>query len=355
MSQIQAFFVPGRWVLPREFPPQAKIESIEMVWIIFLITAAAIVVAADQLAKYGDIIAIRTGMGRMFIGLLLLAGATSLPEVLTSISSLSQNSPDLAAGNLLGSNGFNMLLLAVVDMVNRNQRLLRKAVLRHALSGSLAVFLISSVIFFMLADIKIQIGWVGLDSLIIIAIYIVAVWLIQSNENHSHSTDEGMEIPEDTPTLKKGLIGFILAAGALMIVTPIMVRSANEIAEITGLGATFIGTTLVALVTSLPELVTTMAAIRIGAADMAIGNLFGSNMFNMFAIGLTDFFFTDGRFLASIDPSFLLVGTVGLILTGIGLIGNLAKLERRVWRFEIDSTLMIITYIGCLWLLYIRS
>lgn len=75
----------------------------------------------------------------MFIGVLLLAGATSLPEVLTSISSLNQNAPNLAAGNLLGSNTFNMLLLAVIDIVNRNQRLLRKAVLKHALTGSLAV------------------------------------------------------------------------------------------------------------------------------------------------------------------------------------------------------------------------
>lgn len=326
-----------------------------MVWIIFVLTAGAIVVAADQLAKSGDIIAIRTGLGRMLIGLLLLAGATSLPEVLTSISSLSQNSPDLAAGNLLGSNGFNMLLLAIVDIFNRNQRILRKAILRHALSGSLAVFLIGIVVFFMLADIPLQIGWVGMDSLLIITIYILGVWLIQSNANHHVTSDEEIEIPEDTPTLKRGIAGFLIAAVALVIVTPIMVRSANEIAEITGLGATFIGTTLVALVTSLPELVTTIAAIRIGAADMAIGNLFGSNMFNMFAVGLTDFFFTDGRFLAAIDPSFLLVGMVGLVLTGIGLIGNLAKLEKRVWHFEIDSTLMILTYIGCLWLLYLRS
>ena len=71
-----------------------------------------------------------------------------------------------------------------------------------------------------------------------------------------------------------------------MVITPIMVQSANEIAVLTELGTTFIGTTLVALTTSLPEAVTTFAAIKIGANDMAIGNLFGSNMFNMFVIGL---------------------------------------------------------------------
>ena len=134
-----------------------------------------------------------------------------------------------------------------------------------------------------------------------------------------------------------------------------MVESANEIAVLTGLGTTFIGTTLVALVTSLPELVTTLAAVKIGATDMAIGNLFGSNMFNMFAVGLTDVFFTQGRFLAAIDPSFLLVAMLGLLMTGIGVVGNLAKLEKKLWVIELDALALILLYFGGMYLLYIRG
>jgi len=326
-----------------------------MAWIKFVITAALIVLTAIQLAKYGDIIAVRTRLGGMFIGVLLLAGATSLPEVLTSISSLNQNAPNLAAGNLLGSNTFNMLLLAVIDIANRNQRILRKAALKHALTGSLAVFMIGLVVFFMLADIDLKIGWVGIDSLLIIAAYVVAIRLVQGNANPVPQSNTLPDIPEGTASLRRGIIGFLLAAGALVVVTPIMVQSANEIAVLTGLGTTFIGTTLVALVTSLPELVTTLAAIKIGADDMAIGNLFGSNMFNMFAIGLTDAFFTKGQFLAAIDPSFLLVGVAGLLMTGMGLIGNLAKLEKRIWFIEVDALALIIVYFASLWLLYIRG
>lgn len=325
-----------------------------MVWIAFILTSIAIVFAAYQLAKYGDVIAVRTRLGGMFIGLLLLAGATSLPELLTSISSLQQNSPNLAAGNLMGSNGFNMLLLAVVDMANRNKRILRNAQLKHALSGSLTIFMIGLVVFFMLANIPFQVGWVGVDSLFIIAAYIVAVRLIRGNETKASHEEPVEDIPDGTPSLRTGLIGFGLAALLLVIITPIMVRNANEIAELTGLGTTFIGTTLVALVTSLPELVTTFAAIKLGASDMAIGNLFGSNMFNMFAVGLTDLFFTNGRFLAAIDPSFLLIGMVGLIMTGIGLIGNLANIEKRFLNFEIDSMLMVVVYFSSLWMLYVR-
>ncbi len=326
-----------------------------MVWIKFVISAVVIVLAADQLAKYGDIIAVRTRLGGMFIGILLLAGATSLPELLTSVSAINQGTPNLAAGNLLGSNSFNMLLLALIDILYRKKRILRNAALKHALSGSLAIVMIGIVLFFILAKIDFRIGWVGIDSLIIIGFYVLAVWLIQKSSPISAVSEVNTEEQGKMSSLAKGVIGFVLAAAVLVFITPWMVRSANEIAEITGLGTTFIGTTLVAIVTSLPELVTTLAAVKIGAEDMAIGNLFGSNMFNMFAIGLTDVFYTEGNFLSAISPDFLLVAVTGLVMTGFGLIGNLAKLEKRIWFIELDALALLLFYILSTWLLYTRS
>ncbi len=321
-----------------------------MVWVKFFASAAVIVVAAYYLAKFGDVIAIRTKLGGMFIGVLLMAGATSLPEILTSISAVNQQSPNIAAGNLLGSNSFNMLLLASLDIINRNQRLLRKAARRHALSGSLAVMLIVFVLFFLLADIDIKIGWVGLDAIIIVAVYIVAVRLISLESKQESSIDN--EVPSDLPRLWVGILGFLVAAAVLVGVTPLMVNSSAIIAEITGLGTTFIGTTLVAMVTSLPELVTTISAIKIGASDMAIGNLFGSNMFNMFALGLTDFFYTGGRFLSVIDPSFLFIAVLGLLMTVVALVGNLARIDRRIGFIEADAMTLIILYVAGMWLVF---
>ena len=324
-----------------------------MIWIEFFFSAAVIVIAATQLAKYGDIIAIRTRLGGMFIGILLLAGATSLPEVLTTINSLSQGAPDLAAGNLLGSNMFNMVMLAIVDIAGQQQRILRKAALKHALSGSLAVMLIAMVVFFMLAKIDIQIGWVGLDSILLMLAYGVSIYLIQSNSSTLAAVE--IEIPAKFPSLLHGIGGFAAAAGVLALITPMMVRSSVAIAEVTGLGTSFVGTTLVAIVTSLPEVVTTLAALKLGADDMAIGNLFGSNMFNMFALGLTDLFFTQGQFLSVIDPSFLLASVLGLIMTVLALVGNLARIERRLWFLEVDALALILIYTGGLWLLYTRG
>lgn len=327
-----------------------------MVWVQFLIAAVVIVFAATQLAKYGDVIGVRTKLGGMFVGTLLLAGATSLPEVLTTINALGKGAPDLAAGNLLGSNMFNMLLLAVLDVVHSKQHLLRKAAFKHALSGGLAMLMIGLAVFFILADIDLKAGWVGVDSLILILVYIGGIRLIQNNplagDRQPYQTSE---LPAGTPSLRRALTGCGLAGGALVVVTPLMVDSSVQIAEITGLGTSFIGTTLVALVTSLPELVTTIAAVRYGAEDMAVGNLFGSNLFNMAALGLTDFFFLGGRFLGVVNPLFVLVGLLGLIMTGLGLIGNLARLERRIGFIEVDALLLILVYVGGLWFLYSRG
>lgn len=186
-----------------------------MVWVQFILSAVVIVVAAYFLAKYGDVIAIRTGLGGMFIGILLMAAATSLPELLTSMEAVKQNSPNIAAGNLMGSNGFNMLLLAILDITHRSQRLLRKAAMRHALTGSLAVMMIGLVLYFMSANIQVKIGFIGLDSIIIIAAYVFALRLIAGGSKPKKSAQA--EIPADVPKLWVGLLGFLLAAGALII------------------------------------------------------------------------------------------------------------------------------------------
>jgi cation:H+ antiporter len=328
-----------------------------VLWVVgqFLLSSIVVVFAAIQLAKYGDVIALRTRLGRMFIGLLLIAGATSLPEVLTTISAIFQGVPNLAAGNLLGSNMFNMVMLAVLDVIHYKRRLLRRAALKHALSGSLTMFIIALAIFFIVADLPLKIGWVGVDSLAILLTYVFSMRLIQANSLTSAAPADPEELPPGLPSLRTAVLGFLGATVGLIIVTPLLVSSSTHIAEITGLGTTFIGTTLVALVTSLPEVVTTLAAVRIGADDMAIGNLYGSNMFNMAALGFTDLFALQGRFLGIIDPSFLLIGMLGLLMTGMGLIGNLARLERRIFIVEMDALAIFLVYIGGIWLLFSRG
>jgi cation:H+ antiporter len=179
--------------------------------------------------------------------------------------------------------------------------------------------------------------------------------LLRKQSRQLVSKVKAEEIPPEVPSLRTALIWFTAAVIGLLIITPWLVDSSTRIAEFTGLGATFIGATLVAFVTSLPELVTTISAARIGADDMAIGNLFGSNMFNMLSIGIADLFLLDGRFFSVIDQSFLLVGSIGLVMTVFALIATLARLERKIWFLEIDSAALIIAYFAGMALLYMRG
>lgn len=325
-----------------------------MIWLQFLGSSILVVLAAIKLAEYGDVIAQRTRLGGLFIGTLLLAAATSLPELLTTINSLGQGAPNLAAGNIFGSSMFNMFVLAVLDLFHWRIRLLRQVATRHALTAGLAMLLTGMAVFFMLADIDLRVGWVGADSLCIMGAYALGLRLIRSGSQGA-SPDAEPAAEEGVPSLGLAVLGFVAATAVLVVVSPWLVRSSVGIAEVTGLSTGFVGTALLAIVTSLPELVTTVAAVRLGAYDMAVGNLFGSNIFNMLALGLTDLFFVQGRFLASVDPVFALAGLLALLLTGLALIGNLARLERRILFMELDALLLIAVYLGGLWLLYTRG
>ena len=324
-------------------------------WLIFLISTIVTVAAATKLSEYGDAISARTGLGGMFIGTLLLAGATSLPELLTTINSINQGVPDLAAGNIFGSCMFNMFMLAVLDILTRQGRILRRVTLNHALSAGLAVLIGSLAILFILADVDLKIGWLGVDSLVLMGIYIGGVKLLNNNPAVAVEPELTPEQAGRLPSLRYAAAGFAIATAVLLVVMPWLVRSSTDIAVALGVSTGFIGAALVAFVTSLPEVVTTIAAARLGAYDLAIGNLFGSNLFNIFALGITDLFYTQGRFLGDIDPAMTLAAIFGVTLTAMGLVGNVARIEKRFFFIEIDGLIITVTYIFGMWLLYQRG
>lgn len=323
-----------------------------MMWVQFLASAVVIVAAAIKLAQYGDVIALRTRLGGMFIGTLLLSTATSLPELLTTLNAIDQTAPGLAVGNLFGSSMFNMVMLAVLDIVNRRVHILRSVAIAHTLTASIAVLLTALAVFFMLGDFPYAVGWVGLDSIALMVICIFGVHLIQLSSQVGGPPPEPTERElRDVAPLWHGIVGFAAATLVLVAITPSMVSSAIDIAEETGLGAGFVGTTLVALVTSLPEMTTTISAARIGAYDLAVGNLFGSNMFNIFALGISDLFLTSGRFMAHIEVGYAMIGVMGLVLTTVGMIGILAHIERRRYMVIVNA-LLIAGYLVGMMILY---
>ncbi len=322
-----------------------------MVWLQFLLSSAIVVAAAVKLAEYGDVIAVRTKLGGLFVGTIFLAGATSLPELIASVSSFQLGVPNLAAGNFFGSNMINIVLLAIVDLFFYQVPLLRRVAINHALTSALATVLMLVAVISLFADIDLTVGWVGVDSLAIIGLYFAGMWLLQ-RENSATPAPPSVQPGERFPTLRRGVVGFLAAAAALVVVVPQLVAASTEIAAITGLGTGFVGTALLSLVTSLPELIAVIAAVRLNALDMAVGNLLGSSVFNMLGLATADFFLTSGRFLGAIDTNFVLVGLLAMLLTNMALVGILARVERRIGFIELDSLAILVVYVLGMYLLY---
>jgi cation:H+ antiporter len=246
-----------------------------MIWLTFLCSAAVIVLTGTKLSGYGDRIAEFTGLGRLWIGVVLMSTATSLPEVFTTISAGWLNAPDLAAGNLFGAGLSNMLTLGLIDLLHRQKRVWQQAALGHTLTAALAMALTAVAAFFVLLQVNVTHVGVGLGSLTLFLLYMLGRRLVFRQEDMDRRRREreavvvgtiaGYDAASRRAELRRATIGFALCALALLFAAPFLAWSAERIADETGATATFIGSSLVAITTSLPELVVAIAAVRLGA------------------------------------------------------------------------------------------
>jgi cation:H+ antiporter len=324
----------------------------------FLGSAAIIVVAGTMLARYADAIAELTGFGRLLVGSVLLAGATSLPELTVDISAVRQGMVDLAVGDLMGSSLFNLLILALVDLAHRERgRLFSRAASAHALSATVSIALTA------MAGISILVGhrlggigiWhVSAGSLAILVAYLISVRMIFADQRIGA---EKAGVPDIVPpvhgvSLRRAVIGFLVAAAVIVVTGPFVAESAGQIAEQTGLGGTFVGTTLVAFSTSLPELVATLAAVRIGAFDLAAGNIFGSNAFNMVLLVPLDLV-SPTPLMAGVSVNHAVTCLATVLVTSVTVMGQLYQVEKRKWFIEPDAVLVLLLVAGSLFVLYL--
>jgi cation:H+ antiporter len=325
-------------------------------WILVFVGAAVVVgIGGTILARTGDAISEETGLGGLTIGLLLLSGATSLPEVATSMSAAATGAPDLAISNYLGSNMANMAILAVVDLVSRRRvfPLVELAQARVATGAIVLTALVGLAI--MLQDGR-TIGPIGYDTVLITVTFLAILTWIRRAPAEIRGLPASTTAPPTGPLagtrdrrrLVLALVGFGIGALVTLGAAPVLAIAAEEIAALTGITQTFVGAAFLALATSAPELVASVAAVRIGAADLAVGNLFGSNLFNMGIIITADMAYPGGAILASVSPTQEIVAFGALIMTGLGLAAVLHGTETRPWRVEPDALLIIVVYAALL-------
>jgi len=308
-----------------------------MVWVQFLICVIAIGFAGVKLSRYGDAIADKTGLGGTWIGVIMLASVTSLPELVTGISSVTMaNAPDIAVGDVLGSCVFNLVLIVVLDFMSRDKTLYCRASQGHILAAGFGIMLLGLAGFSLLLAAQgsgVSLWHLGLYSPAIIVLYTVAmraVFLYESElvEDFTEATADAY--PE--LTLRTAVVRYIAAAMVVLIAGVWLPFVAKALAVEMGWHEGFVGTLFVAFVTSLPEMVVTVAALRLGAVDMAIGNLFGSNLFNVGILAIDDIFYLPGPLFDAVSATHAISAFSAIMMTGVAVVGLLYRPRTRVFR-----------------------
>jgi len=304
-----------------------------LVWVKFFICVLLVLLFGTRLSRYGDVIAEKTGVSGIWIGLILLAIVTSLPEIITGISAVAVvHAPDLAVGTLFGSNAFNLSIIAVLDIVHRPGSLLASASQNHKLSAGLGILLIviaAASIFLSSAVWDGAISWLGIYSLVLVVLYLLGSrWIYQREPSAAAIPSEALRY--ERISSRRAYIGFGIAAIGIIGTGIWLATVGDDIATLTGLGSTFVGSLFLALTTSLPEVVVALAALRIGAVDMAIADVLGSNIFNIgFGIACFDVFSGGVSIFATASPDhFITAGAVaGMSL--IVIIGLVLRAKRK--------------------------
>lgn len=303
----------------------------------FVLCACVILYAGSQLSRHGDVIAEKTGLGGNWVGLVLLATVTSLPELITGVSAVTLNDlPDMAVSGTLGSCMFNMMVIAALDTLSRQRPVSHKVHQGHIISAGFGIVLIGfaaiDILFGKHLPILTYLNSIDPISLVYIVVYLIAMKLIYSYESHRVEEFVG-EVAEANNLENKSLIRsisvFILNSALVVAAACFLPGLGEQIAKMTGWGESFIGSSFIAITTSLPEIAVSIAAARIGAFDMAVANLLGSNLFNVVILAVIDFCYLKGPLLQSVSQSNTLTALTAMIAMGITVIGLTYKSEKK--------------------------
>ena len=309
-----------------------------MIWFKFVLCLAVILFAGTKLARYGDAIAEKTGLGRIWIGLLLIAAVTTMPEMATGVSSVALvDSPDLALGTLFGSCLFNISILALLDILHRSTPVLTEASPRHMASAGWGILLIAIAAGGIIAGQRFSglgLGWVGIPSIIIVVVYLAGMRrMFLSERNHQLVTVKDTSLQYKELSSKVVYLRFAVAAAAVIAAGIWLSLIGKEIAEVTGWGTSFVGSLFLAIATSAPELVVAITALHIGAIDMAVADVLGANMLDIAVIILVDIAYSKGFVLSSVSSNHLITAAVVVGMNLVVIAGLKARRRRKTFIF----------------------
>jgi len=314
----------------------------------FIICSAFITFSGTQLSKYGNRLAELTGLSKAWIGLILMATVTSLPELITGLSSvIVVKAPDLAVGNIMGSCAFNLLILSVLDaMVKKPITSMVKP--SHLVAGSFSIILLAVAGAAMAMSDKIpDLLWFSPFTVVLVIVYMLAMRGIFLHEKSQpvEQIAEGKEAHSRPNELRQALAIYSMHALIVIAAALFLPWFGENIALKTGISDSFFGTLFLAITTSLPELVISISALRMGALDMAMGNLLGSNVFNIFILAINDLLYANGSLYSAMSDTHLLSVLASILMSAVVAVGLVTRPEKKLWRLSMDTLTILIVYV----------
>lgn len=333
---------------------------------LFLVAAAIVWAAGTRLARYVDAISDKTGLGKVFAGMLLLGVITSLPEIANVVTASVTDNPALAVNNLLGSAAINVLLLAIADAVIGREAVTAKVAQPSTLMMSTLCILVLVAVAMALTtgDVAVFGVGVGVWSVGLCIFSVGAFWLTANYEDHAAwkvteggeeakeaGEDKGSADEEDT-SLKTLIIRTAIAGAVILAAGYTLSQTGDALAKQTGIGTGMVGFALIGLATSLPELSSVVEAIRLRQYEMAFGQILGTNFVNLSLILLADAVYRGGPVINELGDFEVVSSLLGATLIGVFLVGLLERRDPTVIKMGWDSLAVMAIFAGGLVLLY---
>ena len=295
-----------------------------LVYILYAVTVGVVVVLSIKLGKYVDVIDAKSNISGAFIGGVMLAAVTSLPELFTSLSAVwLVHESSLVMGNILGSNLINFAFMGAIFIVFA--RSFKKASFNKFYYVGLAVGLVMFglvAVGLYLGD-YLRFGWYSLISPVILVLYVIYILKMPKTSDESDKSDDAL-------TLKAAVVRFIICAVVLIGSSIVLTLLTDKVAEMLNLGKTFAGALFLGVATSLPELVSSITLCYRGNFNASAGNFIGSNVFNftiLFVADVLSFGDSANVYVLNSESTYLLIfGAIATVaIFAMLLIKNRAK------------------------------
>lgn len=331
------------------------LSDLSLTALIATIAAAALVilVCGLRMTTLADRLADRTGLGEAMAGAVLLGAATSLSGTVVSATAALDGRASLAFSNGVGGIAAQTAFLALADLLHRKANLEHAAAdLANVFQGTLLMLMLAlPLVAFTLPEVGF---WaVHPASVLLVAIYICGVYAanrvrekpmwhpVRTRETRDDTPDEDDDTSRSTVALAAAFVGLVaLMGGAGWALS----GAAAELTDRYDLNASVVGALMTAVITSLPELVTTLAAIRRGALQLAVGGIIGGNTFDVLFLTVSDVGYREGSIYHAIGTGDLFWLTVGLVMTAILTLGMLYRQRLGPAGIGVESLLILLVY-----------